>query len=285
MEPKPLYKAVEMEEWLDLRFFHPLGCRLALAARALGLVPDQVTYISMVFGVAGGFMLASWKTAAAGWALMVFSSVLDSADGQLARMTGGGTLQGRILDGLIGYFTFTAAYIGLLLLNTGSSRSLGVFAMASLIVAGGVFTAFESSLYDFYRTTFAAIVSKGTLPGGDKTEELGWFLKFSYSSYGAYQRFFAASHLRLLAALRAKYPQGAGEGLRAGYLRANRANVHVWNLLGDNTRFLLIGLCLVLRRPEWYFYIVIGPLSVLMLAMTLVQRRADRELASEFLES
>jgi hypothetical protein len=282
MENKPLYKAIDMEEKLDIIFFHPAGYQIAVLAKPLGMTPDQISYISMALGVAGGFMLSSWNTAFTGWLLIIMSSVFDSADGQLARMTGGGSLRGRILDGMIGYFTFTAAYVGLLALNLRSPDSLGWTVMLPLALAGGAFTAFESSMYDFYRTTFAGIVSKRHVPDDAGQEELGWFFKMSYAGYGVYQKFFAASHLRLLNLVRARYPDQLPSEFCDDYRATNRYTVHFWNLLGDNTRFLLIGVCLILHRPQWYFFFIIGPLLFLMIAMALVQRGCDRKMISHF---
>ena len=213
---------------------------------------------------------------------MVISSVFDSADGQLARMTGGGSLRGRILDGMIGYFTFIAAYLGLMALNLRSSGSLGWVTMLLLALGGGAATVFEASMYDFYRTTFAGIVSKGKVPDDAGAENLSWFFKLSYAGYGVYQNFLAASHLRLLKLVRAKYPGELPQEFRSDYREINRRIIHGWNLLGDTTRFLLIGLCLILHRPEWYFFFIIGPLGVIMFALVLVQRSFDSKMISHF---
>ncbi|NLO92169.1 MAG: CDP-alcohol phosphatidyltransferase family protein [Elusimicrobia bacterium] len=277
-DSKPLYKAYEMEERLDIWFYHPLGHFFARLAFKAGLTPDQVTYVSMALGLAGGLMLSSWKTAFWGFVLLVFSSVLDSADGQLARMRGGGTLTGRILDGLTGYFMFTASYLGLVLLYMSGEGARWAF-IIPVAVGGGVFSAVQSSLYDFYRTQFAAISKKRLINPDSGAPDLSGFWKFAYSSYGVYQRAFAGSHLRLRQAMLGRCPSGvADEGAAAAYVRSNRKLVHGWNLLGDNTRFIFIALALLAHRPElcFFFIMVIG--TAVLALMVALQAAADKEL-------
>ena len=69
---QPVYKAYEMEELLDIWFFHPLGFYIAKVADRIGASPDQITYLGMLFGIVGGAMLARPSTALAGVGLMVF---------------------------------------------------------------------------------------------------------------------------------------------------------------------------------------------------------------------
>jgi len=276
--PKPNYKAYEMEEYLDIYFFHPLGFWAANLARLCGLTPDQVTYASMAAGTAGGLLLSRNSWAAAGFSLLIFASVLDSADGQLARMTGVSSVRGRILDGLTGYFMFTASYVGLVVNALSSGRHECVLCLIALAAAGAACSAFQSSMYDFYRTVFSSVSSKGEIPVLSSQDGLGWFLRLAYSGYYVYQRLLAAGHLRLLEFLRRKNPSGSlDENTRRLYVSANRLNIRGWNLLGDNTRFILIGASLLLRRPEWYFAAVLGPLNLVLLAMSAVQRRADKK--------
>jgi len=275
-EQQPNYKAYAMEEKLDLWFFHPLGYFFARQALKTGLTPDQVTYLSMVFGIAGGLMLASWKTAWWGFAALIFCSVLDSADGQLARMRGGGSLIGRILDGLTGYFMFVASYAGLAILYVAQPGSRGWGYILAVGVAGGLFSAVQSSLYDFYRTQFAAMSRRRQINPDSGAPALSGFWKFAYSSYGIYQRAFASSHLRLRQALLSRFPGGeADEAAAREYLAVNRRLVHGWNLLGDNTRFIFIALALAFHRPELCFFFIIIFGTAVAALMIALQSAAD----------
>ncbi len=80
----------------------PVGRVLAAAAHRLGATPDQVTGLSMVCtgtAIVGVAVLRPTVGAAVGTALLlVLGYALDSADGQLARLRGGGTAAGGWLD-------------------------------------------------------------------------------------------------------------------------------------------------------------------------------------------
>lgn len=79
-----------------------VGRYLAAAAYKLGLTPNAVTAISAVFTFSGIAMLAilppTWWLGVAVWFALALGYALDSADGQLARLRGGGSLQGEWLD-------------------------------------------------------------------------------------------------------------------------------------------------------------------------------------------
>jgi len=80
----------------------PIGRVLAALAFRVGLTPDQVTALSALATFVGvGLLAAAPATYATGIAvalLLVLGYALDSADGQLARLRGGGSLQGEWLD-------------------------------------------------------------------------------------------------------------------------------------------------------------------------------------------
>jgi phosphatidylglycerophosphate synthase len=80
----------------------PLGRVFAALAHQLGLTPNQVSLISAAFTFTGIVLLASAPTSIAlGIAvslLLVLGYAWDSADGQVARLRGGGSLAGEWLD-------------------------------------------------------------------------------------------------------------------------------------------------------------------------------------------
>lgn len=83
----------------------PLGRVLAAAAYQWSMTPNQVTYLSAGFTFVGIAVLAfAPPTVLAGIVvalLLVVGYALDSADGQLARLRGGGSLLGEWLDHMI----------------------------------------------------------------------------------------------------------------------------------------------------------------------------------------
>jgi hypothetical protein len=276
---KFLYKAYQIEEFLDIVFFHPLGYMVAKTAFRLKLTPNQITYVSMFFGIAGGLMLAKKDIVYLGFSLLIVSSIFDSADGQLARMTNKGTLAGRILDGLIGYFMFTSAYAGLTILYLSTPGSLGLKFMVPLALIGGINSALQSSLYDFYRTCFSQAAVKRKVPSFKTETKLNPLLKFAHNSYSAYQKILANSHINLIDKLQKRFPDGTiDEQTAEKYKTLNLKMVrNGWNILGDNTRFLLILIAIILCKPHWYFMFILGPLNLITVFLILKQKPVDKK--------
>jgi phosphatidylglycerophosphate synthase len=82
-----------------------LGRVFAALAYTMGLTPNQVTAVSALFSFAGIALLAlatpSLLTGAGVSLALILGYALDSADGQLARLRGGGSTSGEWLDHII----------------------------------------------------------------------------------------------------------------------------------------------------------------------------------------
>jgi phosphatidylglycerophosphate synthase len=83
----------------------PVGRVLAAVAYRLGLTPNQVTAISAGWTLTAIALLAlvhpSWWLGLVVAALLLIGYAFDSADGQLARLRGGGSLSGEWLDHMV----------------------------------------------------------------------------------------------------------------------------------------------------------------------------------------
>jgi phosphatidylglycerophosphate synthase len=95
-------KGDHVEEWVDLRFFRPVGAWIARRLSETSITADQVTFVSLVVGLGAGhlFVYANRWLNGVGFVLFVVSELFDSADGQLARLRGTSTRLGRALDGV-----------------------------------------------------------------------------------------------------------------------------------------------------------------------------------------
>ena len=97
----------------------PAGRVLAAAGYTLKLTPNQVTMISAVFTFAGVVMIATLRpspaVAAGIFAALVLGFALDSADGQLARLTGNGSAAGEWLDHVVDCAKMLALHMAVLL--------------------------------------------------------------------------------------------------------------------------------------------------------------------------
>lgn len=112
----------------------PLGRRLAALAHQLGLSPNQVSLISAVFTMSGlalfAFVRPSWSLALAVVALLVTGYAIDAADGQLARLTTGGSLAGEWLDHTLDMVKVGAFHAAVLVSAYRYSGELGVWPLA-----------------------------------------------------------------------------------------------------------------------------------------------------------
>jgi phosphatidylglycerophosphate synthase len=93
-----------------------LGRLAAAGAHLAGLTPNTVTVISAAFSFAGVAVIAlvgGWGAAAAA-PLLASGYALDAADGQLARLRGGGSLAGEWLDHMIDSVKITAVHLAIL---------------------------------------------------------------------------------------------------------------------------------------------------------------------------
>ena len=95
-----------------------IGRYLAAAAYALKMTPNQVTFVSAIFSYAGIALIAlvrpsGWSAAAVTLAL-VLGYALDSADGQLARLRGGGSVAGEWLDHMVDCAKISALHLAVL---------------------------------------------------------------------------------------------------------------------------------------------------------------------------
>ena len=120
---KATYKSNDTEEWLDRVWTRPIGYRWALLFERLNVHPNVVTVLSMLIGAGSAFFFAHGSYRYEGMSglwwnigailLLAWANFYDSADGQLARMTGKKTRLGRILDGAASEVWFIPIYIAL----------------------------------------------------------------------------------------------------------------------------------------------------------------------------
>jgi phosphatidylglycerophosphate synthase len=96
----------------------PAGRQLAILAFRIGLTPNQVTVLSGLTSLAGILVLATAPaTVSIGFLvafLLALAYALDSADGQVARMRGGGSPTGEWLDHVIDCLKIAALHMAVL---------------------------------------------------------------------------------------------------------------------------------------------------------------------------
>src|SRR5213592_5217293 len=151
------HKGPAVEEWLDLRFFRPLGMRIARALLPTRVSAHEVTLWSLLIGLVAGHLFGyqdRW-TDLIGFGLFIVSDVFDSADGQLARLRGTSTRFGRALDGISDNLRFVNLYFHLMY----RLAHAGVWwpGAALLVACAGLAHTYQSAAVDFIRNAFLHI--------------------------------------------------------------------------------------------------------------------------------
>jgi hypothetical protein len=270
------------------------------------VTPDQVTLACLVVGLAGAhcFLYARTWLDVLGFVLLVLSDVLDSADGQLARLRGTSTPFGRILDGIADNARFTGLYVHVLL-RLVLHGGWGVGAAVALTVAAGLSHSWQSAAVDCIRHAFLELgVGRGSelelpedLAEAARTDEraqraptlLARAARAGYAAYVRRQEWLCPAPVRLVRRVRAlgathDVPNAAGAAVaatRAAYRARQGGVVRQCAWLGQNIRWLLVGAACTTGHAAAFLWITAGPLNLaLVLLLAAHERRSSALLAA-----
>ncbi len=298
-EIRSAYKSQETEEKFDLVFTKPLGYLWAKLFMKLDWTPNAVTILSMAIGFTGGWLMLPenfwWNLA--GVLLVIWADVLDSTDGQMARLQHRCSTIGRILDGLSSYVWYIGIYLALAIRLTDDAiyllpgRTWGGFIWIVVVISGLLGHGLQSLLADYYRNihlfflknrngselTTAAEVKRqrNAIPKGTKKIERT-FLGF-YFLYTRLQELLTPRMQHLLACINEKFDGAAPTAMKETFLSESRRLIPLTNILTFNARAYTLFALLLLNVPVLYF-----PIEIFVFgAMLIFMRRRYENLASE----
>lgn len=283
------FKSQDTEEWLDIHFTRPLGLLWARFFRHFHIHPNVVTILSIILGAAAGVMFyyPDMVHTVIGILLLIWANLYDSADGQLARMTGQKTRWGRILDGFAGDVWFFTIYAAICLRLQGQHIPLtdinwGIWIWLLAALSGFVFHGKQCQLADYYRNIHLFFIK------GEQGSELDNFKKlraelstltwkkdgmwmvflYFYGNYTRSQESMTPAFQKFKAQLAEKYaggpiPQQLRDEFRAGSLPLMKYA----NILTFNTRAIVLYLSLLVGMPWIYFIFEIVVMNALFLYM------------------
>jgi len=293
---KSTYKSNDTEEWLDKVWTRPIGYLWALFFRRLHIHPNTVTVLSMILGAGSAIFFAhgSWRTEGMNGLLynivaillLAWANFYDSADGQLARMTGQKTQLGRILDGAASEVWFIPIYLALVYrLNShhafefrwigieDNEQNILIFTLIFLglaLYAGFGCHARQCGLADYYRQIHLYFLNgKGGSELDNSVQQqkiydgTPWkgnfiwktFLK-TYVNYTKTQEAQTPNFQLLLNKLREKY--GTTENIPQSFrneFRTLSLPMMKWtNILTFNTRAIVLYITCLVDLPWLYFF-------------------------------
>ncbi len=274
------FKSQDTEEWLDIHFTRPLGLVWANFFNRFGVHPNVVTVLSIILGAAAGvlFYFDSLALNVAGILLLIWANLYDSADGQLARMTGKKTRWGRILDGFAGDVWFFAIYAAIALRLT---PQWGVWIWLLAAFSGFICHAKQCQLADYYRNIhlyFLKGESGSELDNAAKLSEefrsLSWkqdgawkLFLFFYRNYTRSQEQLTPAFQRFRKAMSQRFGTALPASLRQDFRRGSLPLMKWANILTFNTRAIVLYASLLCGLPWIYLVFEVTVMNVLFFYM------------------
>lgn len=282
------FKSQDTEEWLDIHFTRPLGLLWANFFNALNIHPNVVTILSIFLGAAAGicFYFDDMGMTVIGILLLVWANLYDSADGQLARMTGKKTRWGRILDGFAGDVWFFAIYAAISLrlqddLIPGTEVKWGLWIWALSCFSGFICHGKQCQLADYYRNIHLYFLKGESGSELDNSRKLtaefngltwrrdgAWKLfLFFYRNYTRSQEKMTPAFQHLKAAIDQRFGHTLPAALCADF-RAGSLPMMKWaNILTFNTRAIFLYIVLLLGQPWLYMVFEVTIMNGLLFYM------------------
>lgn len=278
------YKSNDTEEWFDRIFNRPIGYLFALLFRKLNFSPNAVTIMSMFIGAAAGFMFY-YKDLAhniTGAVLLIIANFLDSADGQLARMTDKKTRWGRVLDGLAGDVWFFAIYLAIVLrlwneLIPFTKVHWSILILIIAIFSGYICHARQCQLADYYRNIHLFFVNgkegselensrkqRAELSSLPKKGNFLWRVAlFFYANYTHSQESLTPYFQDLMNIINSERNGDIPEQFRLDFRKESKPMMKYANIITFNCRAFALFLCCIFNVPWVYFIIEIVVFSLL----------------------
>lgn len=255
---------LRIEDPSNLYLVHPLGRMLLAPAIRAGVSANTVSIAGLVLGAGAALAYSQWHTpawAVVGLVLSVGWLVADGLDGMVARATRTASPLGRALDGMVDHGVFALLYLTL-------AWTVGTLEGWLLAIAAAGAHAVQSSLYEGDRTRFhrrarGIALAAPAVPTGSPLVRLYDSVSTSLDRAGMpFERRLAA----------AADPQALG----GAYAAEAVAPMRLMTLLTANIRVWTIFAACLLGRPALFWWVEIGPLTVVAIVGILWHRRVER---------
>jgi hypothetical protein len=283
-------KSLDTEEFIDIHFYRPIGYRWALLFNKLNISPNTVTIAGIIIGVAAGicFYFTSLTINLLGMFLLIWANSYDSADGQLARMTGKKSDLGRMLDGLCGVIWFIVIYAALCV-RMYPSWGFWIWILAA---ATGFCHGKQAGMADYYRNIHLFFL-KGKAGSElsdvallkEEYKKMTWkgdflnklFLVY-YTDYTKGQEAWTPNFQCMIRQIREKYPNEIPAWFRSSFREKSLPLMKYTNMLSFNTRVIALFIALFINLPWVYFAFEISVLNMMLIYMIV----RHEKICSEF---
>jgi len=294
MDMQSSLKSTDTEEWIDLIFYRPLGYRWALFFNKLGVTPNAITIASIFLGVAAGIMFYFdnlWLNII-GMLLLVWANQYDSADGQLARMTGQKSELGRILDGASGDFWFVSIYLAIAFRLT---PTWGIWIWILGLITGFCHSK-QAAMADYYRNIHLFFLKGKQGSEHDRSDQqvelynqLSWkddfvrkLFQWFYKDYTKGQEQLSPKFQKFFNKFLEVYGGSeAPQELRDKFRQGSLPLMKYTNILSFNTRVIALFISLFIGMPWLYWVFELSVLNILLVYMISRHEKLSERMYNE----
>ncbi|MDR0430504.1 MAG: CDP-alcohol phosphatidyltransferase family protein [Tannerellaceae bacterium] len=282
---KSTLKSLDTEEPIDIYFYRPIGYRWALLFHKLNVSPNAITIAAIFIGIAAGicFYFQDIVVNVVGMLLLIWANSYDSADGQLARMTGQSSPLGRILDGFCGDVWFITIYAAICLRLT-PEWGIWIWILGAIT---GYFHTKQASMADYYRNVHLLFLKgkAGSELSNSETlkenlKKTGWKKGFVYKlfdifylNYTVRQEKQSPNLQQMMTVIREKYNDEAPEWFRKAFREKSLPLMKYTNMLSFNTRIIVLFISLFINKPWIYFAFEMTVLNIMLIYMIMKHER------------
>ena len=275
-------KCENINDPVDTHFVDYVGMAWSKLFIALHVIPNVITMLSGLSGIAGGVQLALNRSLAMdliGAVLVFLSAVFDASDGQVARLTRHYSRLGRMLDGMADSSVYATLYTACVCRLWSTELFAGSALRHALLIALGVLTfvlyVAQSQLPDYFKNLHMYMIdnshgnelSRARHIRAERAAATGFtrFSLFCYAFYTGAQERRAPQTQKLLDAIEL---HGKSEALCDAFYAESRKLVKLTNLLTFNLRTAVLLLCVFLHfelGALGFVLLVLEPIRLILL--------------------
>jgi len=269
-------KNIHVEEWLDIYFYRPQAYLLVRLFFKTDLTPNDYSLMALFCGFVSAYFFLTSETFFIAAIFFHIFAVLDCADGMVARLKKNGTEFGRLVDGVVDYLVNVAVFIALAFCAS-RSEALSMSAPWYLVILAGVSKALHSGTFDKNMMEYMAY-EKGEVGFIEKelnelkeklvkTEPSNWKRKLALKIYILYTQAQMGSTPKKL-----QFDSN-------DYCQKNKLNLRLWGLIGPTAHLFVMSISIMFFHVRFYLIYAIVLANILLVVMTLIQRRTLAKLS------
>ncbi len=287
-----LIKSRDVEDPVNMWVHRPLAYAFVWLTYRTPLTPNQITLIAMLVGIAAGacWVVGTPAMMVVGGALLWTSSILDGADGIMARAKKLQSELGRALDGISDVVVAAATVFPALFHIWQKGHDPWMFVVAPIVVGT---TWVQVYFYDFYKESYLtslnpawdgttralAVARQRVAEADDKTPPFQLFLWKSYAGMLSAQiRGISVINPR---SLRHKLRFPAGAERAPIYRKHNYWPLQIWALVSLCPHSYLMAISGIFDRLDLYLWFRLIGINVLFVTVLIWQRIATKRTLDE----